>query len=75
MSQSVIKIETSVYERTKLKAEEAGMSVSNYIADLLDRNDKATKGHAMRHCGIITDETFVVPDEIPWSLEIKRETL
>ena len=77
MSQTQISIETSVYERTKHIAEEKGMSVSDYVNAMLEKNVEETpgKGHAMKFFGVIKDESFKVPEDRPESWNAPREKL
>jgi len=77
MSQTQISIETSVYERTKHIAEEKGMSVSDYVNAMLEKNagDTTHKDHVMKYFGAIKDESFKVPEDRPRSWNAPRETL
>ncbi|MCL2712294.1 MAG: hypothetical protein FWD37_03350 [Methanomassiliicoccaceae archaeon] len=76
MSQTQISIETSVYERTKHIAEGKGMSVSDYVNAMLEKNAEAPeKGHAMKCFGTIKDDSFRVPEDRPRSWDSPRETL
>ena len=76
-SHSHVSIETSVYERTKHMAEERGMSVSNYVNEVLKKNAEGTprKGHTMKYFGVLKDESFEVPEDRPESWNSPRETL
>jgi len=65
ISQTEISIETSLYERIKPIAEGKGMSVSDYVNAVLDKNaeDVAHRDHVMKYFGAIQDETFKVPED------------
>ena len=68
MSQTQIFIETSVYEKTKHIAERKGMSVSDYVSAMLEKNTETPgKGHAMKYFGVLKDEPFEVPEDTPES--------
>ena len=76
MSQTQISIETSVYERIKHIAEGKGMSVSDYVNTVLQKNAEAPeKGHAMKCFGVLKDEPFEIPEDRPRSWDSPRETL
>ena len=76
MSQTQIYIETSVYEKTKHIAEEKGMSVSDYVNEMLEKSvETPGKGHAVKYFGTIKDDSFRVPEDRPRSWNSPRETL
>ena len=75
-SHSHVSIEKSVYERTKHIAEGKGMSVSDYVNELLKENAEGIlrKGHTMKYFGALKDESFEVPEDRPESWNAPRET-
>jgi len=61
----------------KAKAKEKEVSVSKFVNDMLKEcfDDKLPEGHIDKYFGSIKDDSFQVPEELPWSLDSKRETL
>ncbi|MCL1905134.1 MAG: hypothetical protein FWG19_03310 [Methanomassiliicoccaceae archaeon] len=76
MAQLSMYMETDLYEKVKARAKEKGMSFSGYVSSVLvERLAVSWPEGYFDLIGSITDETFQAPEELPPSLDAKREKL
>jgi hypothetical protein len=67
-------MEDDLRKRLKFKAKEKGMSVSAFVNKVLRErfSDTWPEGY-FDLFGAVKDDTFDVPEELPWSLDAPRE--
>lgn len=76
MPQVSLYIDQILYMELKAKAKEKGVSTSSYVNGVLKEHidDDWPEGY-FDLFGSVDDDSFEVPEELPWSLDAKRETL
>jgi hypothetical protein len=69
-------IDRILYMEIKSIAEKKKVPVSRYVSDTMrEQIDKSWPDEFFESLGTIDDETFEIPEELPWSLDSPRETL
>jgi hypothetical protein len=66
-----------LYERIRSYAKDEDSSISGFISGVLKKHidENWPKGFFEKYIGSIKDESFDVPRDIPWELNILRESL
>ena len=75
MPQVSLYIEKLLYKEVESKAKEKGQSLSGFVSDVLKENlkDSWPEGYFEKYVGIFKDDPLEEPEELPWSLDAKRE--
>ena len=76
MSQVCLYLDDNVQEMIKIRAKERGSSVSSYVNEILKRvNEDRPPKELLELMGSWENDPMEEPEELPWSLDIKRKTL
>jgi hypothetical protein len=77
MPQISIYIEKTLYMEVRSKAEELGVPFSNYVSTVLRKHidNSWPEGYFEKFVGIFKDDPMEIPEDLPWSLDSKREIL
>jgi len=76
MPQVSLYIDKPLYMEIRTKAKEKGTSLSNFVSEALREHIEDTWPKEFYEAiGSINDETFDVPEELPWSLDAPRDEL
>lgn len=69
-------IDKILYMELKSKAKEKGTSLSNFVSEALKEHicDSWPEGY-FDLFGSLKDDSFEIPEDLPWSLDPKREIL
>jgi len=76
MPQVCLYLDDEVQEMTKIRAKERGSSVSSYVNDVLKRDhENRAPEELIKRLGSWESDPMKEPEELPWSMDIKRKTL
>ena len=76
MPQMCLYLDEDVQEMVKMRAKERGSSVSSYVNEVLKKNNENRPPEKLlKLLGSWKDDPMEEPEELPWSMDIKRKTL
>jgi len=76
MPQVCLYLDDEVREMTKIRAKERGSSVSSYVNEILKTEyENRVPEELIKRLGSWEDDPMKEPEELPWSMDIKRKTL
>ena len=76
MSQVSLYLDDDVQEMIRIRAKERGSSMSSYVNDILKKvNEGRPPKELFELMGSWESDPMEEPEELPWSLDIKRKTL
>ena len=75
MPQVSLYLDKPLYMEIRTKAKEKGTSLSKYVSEALKEHidDSWPEGYFEKYFGIFADDPLELPEELPWSLDAKRE--
>jgi len=69
-------IDDDVQETARIGAKEKGPCQSSYVNEILKKsNEDRPPNELLMSLGSWEDDLMEVPEELPWSLDMKRKTL
>lgn len=76
MSQVSLYLDDNVQEMIRIRAKERGSSMSSYVNEILKKfNEDRPPKELMELMGSWGSDPMEEPEELPWSLDIKRKIL